>query len=350
MRVAENLNAALHDVLETDPAAYVIGEDILDPYGGAFKITKGLSSRFPGRVLGTPISEAGITGLAAGLALCGDAAIVEIMFGDFVALAFDQIVNFAAKSCSMYGTRVPMRMVVRCPTGGGRGYGPTHSQSLQKHFIGVPGLSVYEMSPLHDNRAVMSAMLASGEPSVFFEDKVLYTRRMYDVPDPFHSDMIPAGNTGPGVARVFLDDPEEADCVIIAPGGMVDRVTRAMRALLLDHEVTCCLFVPSRLYPFDLFDSTGPLESGAQAVGSGGLAPALRRARAVLVVEEGTAGGTWGSEVAHQIHRLMWRDLRRPVAQVNSVGSVIPAAAHLESAVLVGESTIYDAVLEALRD
>ncbi|WP_067178591.1 alpha-ketoacid dehydrogenase subunit beta [Microtetraspora niveoalba] len=359
MRVAENLNAALHGVLEAHPTTYVIGEDILDPYGGAFKITKGLSSRFPGRVLGTPISEAGITGLAAGLALCGDAAIVEIMFGDFVALAFDPIVNFAAKSGSMYGSRVPMRMVVRCPTGGGRGYGPTHSQSMQKHFIGVPGLSVYEMSPLHDNRAVVGAMLASGEPSVFFEDKVLYTRTMFDVLEPFRYDMVAAGNAGVGVARVFLDDPEAADCVIVAPGGMVERATRAMRALLLEHEVTCCLYVPSRLYPFDIFDDADSPASpgsslsaspGVQGSGAARLRAGLRAARAVLVVEEGTEGGTWGSEVAHRIHRLMWRELRRPVVQISSADSVIPAATHLESRVLVQESAIYDAVLEALRD
>ncbi|MEZ0072286.1 alpha-ketoacid dehydrogenase subunit beta [Planotetraspora sp. GP83] len=330
MRVAENLNAALHGLLEADPSAYVIGEDILDPYGGAFKITKGLSSRFPDRVLGTPISESGITGLAAGLALCGDAAVVEIMFGDFVALAFDQIVNFAAKSVSMYGSHVPMRMVVRCPTGGGRGYGPTHSQSMQKHFIGVPGLSVYEMSPLHDNQAVLAAMLASGGPSVFFEDKVLYTRRMHDVGDLFRHDFVPETD----VARVFLDEPSAADCVIIAPGGMVDRAVRAMRTLLLEQEVTCCLLVPSRLYPFDAEP----------------LLPALRGARAVLVAEEGTAGGTWGSEVAQRIHRLMWKDLRRPVTLVHSADSVIPTAAHLERRVLVQESTIHDAVLEALRD
>ncbi|MFC7644147.1 hypothetical protein ACFQX6_28000 [Streptosporangium lutulentum] len=147
MRVAENLNAALHGLLDDDPTAYLLGEDILDPYGGAFKVTKGLSTRFPGRVIGTPISEGALTGVAAYLALTGNTAVAEIMFGDFVALAFDQLCNFASKSVSMYGRRLPLRMVVRCPTGGGRGYGPTHSQSLQKHFVGMPGLSLYEMSP-----------------------------------------------------------------------------------------------------------------------------------------------------------------------------------------------------------
>ena len=108
MRVSQNLNQALHDVLAEIPDLYLLGEDIADPYGGAFKVTKGLSTRFPDRVLTTPLSEGGLVGVAAGLALAGQRAIAEIMFGDFVSLAFDQIVNFASKSVSMYGRRVPM--------------------------------------------------------------------------------------------------------------------------------------------------------------------------------------------------------------------------------------------------
>ncbi|WP_214110880.1 alpha-ketoacid dehydrogenase subunit beta [Acrocarpospora catenulata] len=328
MRVAENLNSALHELLARDPKAYLLGEDVLDPYGGAFKITRGLSTRFPDRVLATPISESGITGLAAGLALCGDTAVVEIMFGDFAALAFDQITNFAAKSVTMYGARVPMRLIVRCPTGGGRGYGPTHSQSLQKHFIGVPGLAVYEMSALHDNHTVLAAMVESAQPCVFFEDKVLYTRQMRLSDDLFVSDMV--GD----VARVYVDEPERADCVIIAPGGVADRALVAMRRLFLERELACCLLVPSRLYPFDVEP----------------LLPTLRGARGVVVAEESTAGGTWGAEVAHQIHHHLWSGLRRPVALAHSADSVIPTAAHLERRVLLQESTIHASVLKVLDD
>ncbi len=107
----------------------LLGEDVLDPYGGAFRATKGLSTRFPDQVLSTPISENGIVGVANGLALTGRRVLVEMMFGDFLLLAFDQIVNFAAKSVSMYGRRVPLRMVVRCPVGGGRGSDPVDSDS-----------------------------------------------------------------------------------------------------------------------------------------------------------------------------------------------------------------------------
>ncbi|MGW7480742.1 alpha-ketoacid dehydrogenase subunit beta [Nonomuraea muscovyensis] len=324
MRVGEHLNAALHAVFERTPDLYLLGEDVADPYGGAFKITRGLSTRFPGRVLTTPISENAITGVAAGLALSGDRAIVEIMFGDFAALAFDQVLNFASKSVSMYGTRVPMRMVVRCPVGGGRGYGPTHSQSLQKHFVGIPHLSLYELSPFHDCEAVLDEMLSLGEPCVLFEDKVLYTR--------------PAGLAEPpfclavegGVARVFLDGPP--DCVIIAPGGLAHRAMAAMRSLLVEEEITCTLLVPSRLYPFDVaaLDADLPVAH-------------------VFVVEESTGGGTWGAEVAHLLHRRHWDRLAGPVTLVHSAASIIPTAAHLEREVLVDESTIYRAIRETLR-
>lgn len=325
MRVAENLNAALHGLMERDATLHVLGEDIADPYGGAFKVTRGLSDRFPERVLSTPISENAITGVAAGLALAGDAAVVEMMFGDFTALAFDQLVNFAAKSVTMYGSTVPMRMVLRCPVGGGRGYGPTHSQSLQKHFVGVPGLALYEASPFRDQGAVLAEMLERGEPGVLFEDKVLYTRPMYEVPAPFVL-------SEPDAATAEISVPgERPDCVIVAGGGVAHRVLDAMRTLLVEEEVACTLLVPTRLWPFSADDLELP--------GTG----------AVFVVEEGTAGGTWGAEVAHALHARHWSRLDRPVTLVHSADSVIPTAAHLEREVLVSAERVHRTILETLR-
>ncbi|GAA4046811.1 alpha-ketoacid dehydrogenase subunit beta [Nonomuraea soli] len=323
MRVVENLNLALHGLLADDPRAYLLGEDVTDPYGGAFKATRGLSTRFPGRVLSTPISEGAITGVAGGLALAGDTAVVEIMFGDFVALAFDQLCNFASKSVSMYGRPLPLRLIVRAPMGGGRGYGPTHSQSLHKHFIGLPGLSLYEMSPFHDNTLVLRSMLSRGEPGILFEDKVLYTRRMHEA-DPIFRVRLDGE-----LAVVDLDDAPE--CVVIAPGGVAHRAMAAMRTLLMEQELSCRLLVPSRLYPLDV-DALLPYLGDA-----------------VVVAEESTAGGTWGSEVAHQLHQRLWGRLRRPVAVAHSRDGVIPAALHLEREVLLNEETIGTAVLEVLR-
>ncbi|MEV7979660.1 transketolase C-terminal domain-containing protein [Streptomyces sp. NPDC086519] len=334
VRVVENLNLALHERMRADARLYVLGEDVADPYGGAFKVTRGLSQAHPDRVITTPISENGIVGVAAGLALAGDAAIVEIMFGDFAGLAFDQVLNFASKSVSMYGRRHPMRLVVRCPSGGNRGYGPTHSQTLLKHFVGIPGLSLFELSPFHDNRAVLARMLDLGEPCVFVEDKVLYTRRTAAggrVDDLFDYGFLGADGIAP--AQVYADADGEVDCLLVAPGGVAERAVAAMRDLLLRHEISCRLVVPSRLYPVE----TGPLVEAA------------RRASYVCVVEESTAGGTWGAEVAHVLHEQLWGRLRRPVRLVHSADSVIPTAVHLERAVLVQADTIRDAVLADLQ-
>ena len=145
-----SLNQALRELLKENKGVYIIGEDIRDPYGGAFKVTKGLSLDFPDRVLNTPISEAAIVGIATGMAMRGLKPIVEIMFGDFITLAADQIVNHATKFNMMYANKVNVPLVIRTPMGGGRGYGPTHSQSLEKYFLGVPGLSVIAPSHFHN--------------------------------------------------------------------------------------------------------------------------------------------------------------------------------------------------------
>jgi pyruvate/2-oxoglutarate/acetoin dehydrogenase E1 component len=330
-RVVANLNRALTTIFEKDDRVYLLGEDIADPYGGAFKVSKGLSTRFPDRVLTTPISEGAIAGVAGGLALAGDRPIIEVMFGDFIGLCFDQIYNFAAKSVTMYGHRVPMPMVVRCPVGGNRGYGPTHSQSPHKHFIGIPNLSLWELSPLHDNEAVLDRILDGGEPGILFEDKILYGRRMHQdgvVSDVFRFDFLDEERN---YARLFVGDPDQYDCVVIAAGGLVERVVEAATDLLVEHEITCQVIVPSRLYPFDL----GPL------------LPTLRGAGLICVVEEGVAGGTWGTEIAGRMYERLWGDLKRPVLLVNSADSVIPTAPHLEREVLVQAGDVFRSISEA---
>ncbi len=333
VRVADNLNEALHALFAADPHLFLLGEDVVDPYGGAFKITKGLSGAHPDRVLATPLSEGGIVGVAGGLALAGDTAIAEMMFSDFATLCFDQLVNFASKSVSMYGRRIPMRLVVRCPVGGNRGYGPTHSQSPQKHFIGVPNLALFELSPFHDNHAVLARMIERAEPCVFFEEKSLYPQRMFTggvVDDLFTF----APLAGPGDwARISVGGEEDYDCLLIAPGGLARRCLGAMRELLMEDEISCQLLVPSQLYPFEAGPVVEEFAAGAR----------------IVVVEEGVAGGTWGTEVAAHLHDRLWSQLREPVRLVCSRDSVIPAAPHLEREVLVQQDTIRDAVRRTVR-
>ncbi|MFE1950024.1 alpha-ketoacid dehydrogenase subunit beta [Streptomyces sp. NPDC059524] len=328
-RVVENLNAGLRTMLDSDERLYLLGEDIADPYGGAFKATRGLSGAHPGRVRNTPISEGAIVGAGAGLALAGDRAVVEMMFGDFIALAFDQIVNFASRSVTMYGRRVPLHLVIRCPVGGGRGYGPTHSGSPQKHFVGVPGLSLFEMSAFHDNTALLERVLGLGHPAVLFEDKALYTRRMYAHDPIFLRTRL--GGPDP-CARFTVAGAGTPDCVLIAPGGVAERALAAARSLMLTREIVCEVLVPSRLYPFDLEP----------------LLPSLGAAGRVCVVEESTAGGTWGCDIAQRIHTELWGRLHAPVRLVHSADAIIPAAPHLEREVLVQDTDIRQAVIEVM--
>jgi pyruvate/2-oxoglutarate/acetoin dehydrogenase E1 component/pyruvate/2-oxoglutarate dehydrogenase complex dihydrolipoamide acyltransferase (E2) component len=331
-RVAENLNHALHDLFGRDAGVYLLGEDVLDPYGGAFKISKGLSTNFPDRVITTPLSEGGILGVGNGLALCGNRVIVEIMFGDFLTLGFDQIMNFAAKSATMYGREIPIRLLVRCPVGGNRGYGPTHSQSLQKHLIGVPNLALYELSPFHDAADVLAQALDRGTPGVLFEDKVLYTQRMClgdHVGDHLRRRLI-----GPGLGWAHLFPyGREAPCdlVIIAPGGVAHRAMAAADLLRELDDRAVHVITPAQLYPVDIEP----------------VLPLLASAGRIVIVEESTAGGTWGAEVARLLSAHIWSSLTAPPILLNSADSIIPSAGHLERQVLLGSDEIVMAVRKA---
>ncbi|WP_315833559.1 alpha-ketoacid dehydrogenase subunit beta [Bradyrhizobium prioriisuperbiae] len=330
-RVSENLNRALHEVLAHDERVSFIGEDVLDPYGGAFGVSRGLSTRFGDRVLTTPISEAAIVGFAAGLSLMGQKPIVEIMFGDFVTLAYDQIVNFLSKSVTMYGEPCELNCVVRVPIGGGRGYGPTHSQSLQKHFIGIPNLDLYELSPFVDNREVFFKLLNAGRPCLFFEDKVLYTNKMFRdgrVDDVFSFEYIDKDQI---YARIYCADFRKVRCSIITTGGAALRCIDAIRDLIIDVEVECQIIVASRLYPIALAP----------------LANAVATSEFIFTVEEGVRGGGWGNEVAAGLYGALWGKLRNPIGIICSEPSIIPAARHLERQVLIQKEGIYRIVREA---
>lgn len=332
-RVVEELNNALHQLFATHDRLFLLGEDIADPYGGAFRVTHGLSTAYPDRVISTPISEGAIAGAAAGLALCGDRVLVEVMFGDFITLCFDAVVNFISKSVTMYGQEIPMRVIIRCPVGGNRGYGATHSQNLQKHLLGVPNLALYELSAFHEPGAVLKRAFDRGLPAVFFEDKTLYTKPAHldgEIDHLFHA--APVGTDGNWM-RISMDAAKPTDRVAIAPGGVAPRALAAMRAALIEDELTCALLVPSRLYPLDLEP----------------VLPILSAAGRVVVIEDGVAGGGWCAEVAHTVHNLSWHTLRQPVRIVQPPCAVIPAAPHLERQVLVQDSDIYAALTEVSR-
>lgn len=177
IRVIESIRTSIENSLRK--GALVIGEDLKDPYGGAFKVTKGLSTKYPNQVLNTPISEAALVGFAIGTAMTGRNTIVEIMFGDFVTYAFDQILSNASKFYHVYNNIQGLPLIIRLPNGGHRGYGPTHSQSLEKHLVGIDNVLVIANTSLLDTVKIMELIFQFKCPTLLIENKMGYSKLLF---------------------------------------------------------------------------------------------------------------------------------------------------------------------------
>jgi pyruvate/2-oxoglutarate/acetoin dehydrogenase E1 component len=318
--VGRELNAGLHQLMEADARVVVLGEDVLDPYGGAFKVTQGLSGRHADRVLTCPISEAGIVGVAGGMALRGLRPVVEIMFGDFTLLAADQIINHAAKFEGMYNRGVRCPVTIRTPMGGRRGYGPTHSQSLEAFFAGVPGLEVVAVSPVHPAGGLLrNAVLVSERPTLFVENKLMYGRALR-LPDASGRVEPFAARLGEGLYPTMwlsADPSTPPDLALITYGGCAELAMEAAETLLIEHEIACEIVIPSQLAPL-------PLEDLAE--------PAARAGR-VLIVEEGWRDFGWGAEAAASLQERLPR-LAGAIRRLGARPWPIPVSRPLEDAVL----------------
>jgi pyruvate/2-oxoglutarate/acetoin dehydrogenase E1 component len=328
--VLESLNSALHRAMDTDLQVYLLGEDVLDPYGGAFKVTRGLSTRFPERVLTTPISEAAIVGVANGMALRGLRPVAEIMFGDFLALSADQLVNHTAKFQWMYNDNVRVPVVIRTPMGGRRGYGPTHSQSLEKMFLGVPGLKVVSPNTLGDPGRLLESAIADDDPVLFVEHKLLYSCHLLE---PGQGDLIDfecklSRNTYP---TYILRFPNRTPQLSIATYGYNFELARAAALdLIMEYEIFAEIVLFSQLSPFEmepLFDS-------------------LQRTRRLLTVEEGTLTLGWGAEVAARaVEKMSGLHVKR----VAALDLPVANAHTLEDAILPSVGTIKQEALSLVN-
>jgi 2-oxoisovalerate dehydrogenase E1 component len=320
-RVVNCIHSALRRNLQRDSRIILLGEDIEGPYGGAFKVTKNLSAEFPGRVLNTPISEGAIVGLGNGLALAGLIPVCEIMFGDFLTLVADQFINHAAKFRYMYNDQVRVPLIVRTPVGGKRGYGATHSQSLEKHFLGLPDTQVLAIHHRFDPGEFYDRLFATVDrPTLVIENKLLYTVGVEGRPEDgfaleHTNDLLPTTRLRP--------EGTMPDLTIVCYGGMLPDVEKAMDVLFHEHEIVCEVICPMRLYPLDL---SPILES-------------VWRSRRLLLVEEGTGFAAFGAEVAAQI-------LEQAPGAVEALGRIgapnhpIPSCGPLEKQILPGPAHI----------
>lgn len=328
-RLSARIYEGLRRSMELDERIFVLGEDVEGPYGGAFKVTRDLSSLYPGRVRNTPISEATIVGVGTGMAMAGMLPVCEIMFGDFLTLAGDQIINHAAKFAYMYNGKVSVPVVIRTPMGGRRGYGATHSQSLEKHFLGVPGTRVLAIHHRYDPALVYESLFETiDRPTLVIENKVLYGRPL--------STQAPAGYQWEHTAEVFpctrLRPGAAADLTLLCYGGMLEEAERAVDVLFDEHEIVAEIICPTQLYPLDLRPI---MESVTQTC-------------RLLVLEEGPGFCGFGAEaIAGLQERLDGESIR--VARLSGPPHPVPSCKPLETLLLPGTDAIVQRAIEVVN-
>jgi 2-oxoisovalerate dehydrogenase E1 component len=325
-RVVAELNKVFDGLMSENDKVFIFGEDVLSPYGGAFKATKDLSDKFPERVRNTPISEAAIVGIGVGLGLTEFRPMVEIMFGDFIGLAFDQIVNHAAKFHQMYNRQVTCNLVVRTPMGAGRGYGPTHSQSLDRHFLGVPGLRVLAMNHLTAPEQLYRPLgTQQCGPTLVIENKLLYGSYLMASPPKgyqlYHSDE-------PFPTAWLRPAANEIDVTLLGYGGTSELLVKACELLFEEHDLIAQVICAMQVYPFSVSS----------------IAERVAEAPYLLIVEEGQQFSGFGAEVISQLAE------NGQLADV-SVGRLapppycIPSSGPLEKEYLPDANSVVQAVL-----
>jgi len=332
--VVQHLNTALHAMMAEREEVLLLGEDLHDPYGGAFKVSRGLSTRFPTRVFSTPISEAGFIGVGTGLGLRGYRPVVEIMFGDFLALGADQVLNHLAKFRWMYNDQVETPVVIRTPVGGRRGYGPTHSQSIEKMFLGVPGLVVVAISlHHHPGELLRRAVLDDPRPVLFLEQKLLYAKRLVrEAPPGMVLDLHDSERHALYPTAVWRPADIPGDVTVVTYGAMTDIIEEAIAIGFEEDEVIAEYVVPAQLAPLRLEP----------------ILASVRRTGRLLVVEEGTAPWGFGSELVARVAEAMQERGPR-CARVAAHHLPIPNARPAEELVLPDAARIVAAMRALCR-
>jgi pyruvate dehydrogenase E1 component beta subunit len=299
---AQAIKEALAEEMRSDSRVFIIGEDVAEA-GTAFKVLSGLVTEFgPERVIDSPISEAGIAGVGVGAAVTGMRPVVDIMFGDFVTLAMDQLVNQAAKIHYMSGGKFKVPMVMRTTLGATRRSAAQHSQSLHAWFSHVPGLKVVLPSTPYDAKGLLKTAIRDDNPVVFFEDKLMYQIKG---PVPESEYTIPFG-----VADIKRSGK---DITIVATSSMVDVSLSA--AKMLDETGISAEVVDVR--------TTVPLDRDT-------LIESVKKTSRAIVVDEGYESYGVTAEIASVIADGAFYYLDAPVKRMGAMDVPVPFSPVLE--------------------
>jgi len=314
----EAIREAIVEEMERDPDVFLLGEDI-GAYGGAFKVTEGLQTRFgEQRVIDSPISEVGIVGAAAGAAHMGMRPIVEMQFIDFIANAYDMLTNYVATA--RYRAFLPCPMVVRGPSGGYVRGGPFHSQNPEAGFIHTPGLKVVYPAFADDAKGLMKAAIRDDDCVLFFEHKYLYRRIKGTMPAGDH--VVPLGK-----ARVVR---EGTDLTIVTYAATVFKALEAAEQLASEDGVSVEVLDLRSLQPLD----------------DEAILASVKKTNRVLVLHEDTRTGGIAGEITARINESAFEWLDAPVLRVTAADVPLPYSPPLEDYVLPQTS---DVVLAARR-
>ena len=318
---AQAIITALAEEMRRDPNVIVYGEDV-GVYGGVYGATRGLQKEFgETRVLDTPISEIGITGLATGAAMLGMRPVAEIMYDDFLTQASDQLVNNAAKFRYMSGGQMAIPLVIRTPAGGGTGNAAQHSQNLEAWVCHIPGLKVVMPSTPADARGLMKSAIRDNNPVVFIEHKKLYRIRG---PVPVEETLIPLG-----VADIKR---EGTDVTLVSWSYTVHQCLEAAERLAQEGGIAVEVVDPRTLQPLDI-------EAIMRSVDKTG--------RLVIAHEAVTFGG-FGAEIAAQVTERAFDSLKHHVVRCGARFTPQPFSEPEETFVLPQVDDIIEAVKQAL--
>jgi 2-oxoisovalerate dehydrogenase E1 component beta subunit len=301
----EAVRQGIWEEMERDESVFVMGEDV-GVYGGAFKVTAGMLERFgEQRVVDTPLSEAAIVAAGIGAALTGLRPVLEMQFADFISCAYDQIVNFAAKSRYRWGAAVPL--VIRGPAGGGVHGGPFHSQNPEMPFVHTPGLKVVTPATAYDAKGLIKAAIRDNDPVLFFEHKLLYRRVKEDLPADDY--LVPLGQAALRRTGRHLS--------VVTYGAMVWTALEASE-VLAEEGIEVEVLDLRTLMPLD--------EEAVFAT--------VRKTGKVILLHEDTRTGGLAGELAARISESVFDHLDGPIVRITAPDTPVPYSPPLEEAFL----------------
>ncbi len=321
MRFREALRAAMIEEMERDPNVYLMGEEV-GHYQGAYKVTEGMLERFGDkRVIDTPITESGFTGISIGAAMVGLRPIVEYMTFNFSAVAFDQILNNAAKIRQMSGGQFNIPIVLRAPNGSAKQVGSQHSHAMEHFYAHIPGLKVLAPAMPADAKGLLKTAIRDPDPVLFMESETLYGVKGEVPDDPDF--LVPMGKAN--VVR------EGKDITIIAWSRIVHVALDAAKELAKDGVEAEVVDVRS-LRPLD--EET--------------LVKSVSKTHRAVVAHEGWPYGGVGAEIADRLQRLAFDELDAPILRATTLDVPMPYNAKLEQYVIPQVSRILEKAREVL--